>query len=254
MGTLLNLTPMETAQQTAELYVGYNGKDYRMTVATLLALVTKTSLGLDKINNTADLDKPISIRTTQALAAKADKDSVPSIEAFNAVVTSIQGFVSLDTLNASIKTVTDALVNYSTKAELAAKIEQALLPVNQALTALAQSTDARFATVNTTLTSLSSSVANAASQSYVTQAVAASESRTGQAITGLSNSTNESLSTMSTRLNSINQTLSAFSTALDAKAAKAHMHTASNIEDLEAFVTSLISSTGGEIRLGLLEW
>ena len=46
-------------------------KNRNATIQTILALVTKTSLGLGNVNNTSDLNKPISTATAAALNGKA---------------------------------------------------------------------------------------------------------------------------------------------------------------------------------------
>lgn len=66
---LLNPAP------TAEIPASENGKTYRIKLQDIgrLSGITKASLGLDKVDNTADVDKPVSKTQALALAGKADK-------------------------------------------------------------------------------------------------------------------------------------------------------------------------------------
>lgn len=50
--------------------------DYRISLNSLTGLVTKTKLGLDQVDNTSDLNKPVSTATQTALGLKADNTSV----------------------------------------------------------------------------------------------------------------------------------------------------------------------------------
>ena len=76
MPNLLTRTLLEDPSDLCQLYVVLDGKDYRTTFATLLRLVTKATVGLDRVNNTSDTEKPISSQQQNALDLKADKDSV----------------------------------------------------------------------------------------------------------------------------------------------------------------------------------
>lgn len=57
--------------------------------------LNKQSVGLDKVDNTSDLDKPISLQTKQSLDLKADSKGVFSFNLFNQA-TSQLGFVTSD--------------------------------------------------------------------------------------------------------------------------------------------------------------
>lgn len=60
-----------------ELFVlAYQGKSYAVTVDEVLTRINRISLGLDKVDNTSDLDKPISLDVQDALEAKANKDEL----------------------------------------------------------------------------------------------------------------------------------------------------------------------------------
>jgi hypothetical protein len=48
------------------------GGNYKVRISHIVELVTKASIGLDRVDNTTDLEKPISNATTQALLGKAN--------------------------------------------------------------------------------------------------------------------------------------------------------------------------------------
>jgi hypothetical protein len=62
---LLNPTGLEQTVVVAD------GRNHRLTLNTIKSLVTKTDLGLDKVNNTSDIEKPISALVALALGGKA---------------------------------------------------------------------------------------------------------------------------------------------------------------------------------------
>lgn len=58
--------------------VVYRGANYAVTIEELLSLLTKAALGLDKVDNVADVDKPLSTVVIQALLSKSDSTHVHS--------------------------------------------------------------------------------------------------------------------------------------------------------------------------------
>lgn len=70
--TELDLPPELTGEEMIAVAIG--GKNYRVALNNLRVLfpvVTKSSLGLDQVDNTSDMDKPISTLVKQALEGKA---------------------------------------------------------------------------------------------------------------------------------------------------------------------------------------
>lgn len=78
-----------------------------------IAMVTKDSLGLDKVDNTADMDKPVSTLTQTALDAKADKSTVNTLEDSLTMATSdIEGLeTTTQSLTTQVDTLNQAIVN-----------------------------------------------------------------------------------------------------------------------------------------------
>lgn len=69
MNNLLSKNILASLPGNAWLYVVNQGGDFRIQASQLAGLVSKTSLGLDRVDNTRDLEKPISTQTQTALQA-----------------------------------------------------------------------------------------------------------------------------------------------------------------------------------------
>lgn len=82
-------------------------------IVPAIAMVTKDSLGLDKVDNTADMDKPVSTLTQTALDAKADKSTVNTLEDSLTMATSdIEGLeTTTQSLTTQVNTLNQAIVN-----------------------------------------------------------------------------------------------------------------------------------------------
>lgn len=50
------------------------GKNYKLSISDILELLTGADIGLDRVDNTSDLEKPISLATEQELNKKFDKE------------------------------------------------------------------------------------------------------------------------------------------------------------------------------------
>lgn len=66
----LTLLPTPTGNEAVPVQSG--GSNYRVTLTSIAALVTKQSLGLENVSNTSDADKPVSTAQAQALQGKAN--------------------------------------------------------------------------------------------------------------------------------------------------------------------------------------
>lgn len=134
---LLTRQVMDTPAEGSWMYVVYDGRDYRLSLAMLLSLVTKQRLGLDRVDNTADIDKPISTLTQQALDAKADRDSVVSLEAFNQLANEFQNYMTSEQINELLNEINQALQNKENTGVIDQKIEDQLssvrITINQIL-------------------------------------------------------------------------------------------------------------------------
>lgn len=73
--------------------VAYNGSNYSIRVTDLIRSITKASFGLDKVNNTADIDKPVSTAVSQALAQKAPFNHTHD---FSSIVQDVLGSLSIE--------------------------------------------------------------------------------------------------------------------------------------------------------------
>lgn len=62
-----------------EIYISKEGGDYKSKIRRISQLVSKAGIGLDKVDNTADLDKPVSNATLEALARKSDTNHTHQI-------------------------------------------------------------------------------------------------------------------------------------------------------------------------------
>jgi hypothetical protein len=69
VGGLVNLPVFSN---DALVPVFYGGVTYKVTMGDILSKVTKATIGLPNVNNTSDLEKPISVATQTALDGKAD--------------------------------------------------------------------------------------------------------------------------------------------------------------------------------------
>ena len=135
MSNLLTKDPLEIASLDAQVYVVHQDKDWRMTLGTLIALVTKATLGLDKVDNTSDAEKPISTAQEEALFLKADKDSVPTLQAFELLAGTLQHYVTTEQLTEAIAAVNEAMQPFLNQQQVASLVDQALGPIVQSLQA-----------------------------------------------------------------------------------------------------------------------
>ena len=130
---LLTRTLATAADDSMQLYVVYNGRDYRVLLSTLLSLITKTRLGLENVNNTSDLDKPISTATQQALLQKVDAADVVSREEWNLFVQQFGNVVSLETLTQAVDSLQLAIQSKASIQDVQTANNVALQPITNAL-------------------------------------------------------------------------------------------------------------------------
>ncbi len=137
--TLLSLDELLSLDGTGSFWVVYRNKDYRVTYETLLKSIDKAALGLDKVDNTSDAEKPVSLPQQQALDLKMNKADALGIEALDnykqevdqrftslseAIDIALQGYIATGTFN-----------NYATA------VNQALDTIDQKLLALETASD-----------------------------------------------------------------------------------------------------------------
>lgn len=254
MSNLLSLTPLTTVQEVAEVYVVYNNQDYRMSLATLVSLVTKARLGLDRVDNTSDLEKPASQQVAAALASKANADEVPTLEAFTALSASIQNFVTQDQLNTAISQISQALQSKLDQTQLDAALATALAPITQDM----QQVTGTLSNHGDRITALEQGGGGGGTggitQAELDAAIAGANQYTDQTVSALSNGVNQQFLTFSQQLSIINQTLSAFSTALSNKADKDHSHNLSQITGAAEFIQNYLDNAGVVIAIPVGDW
>lgn len=159
---LLTRTLATAADDSMQLYVVYNGRDYRILLSTLLSLITKTRLGLENVNNTSDLDKPISTATQQALLGKVDATAVVSREEWNLFVQQFGNVVSLEVLTQAVDALQLAIQSKASMQDVQVLVNEALSPITTALSSLQSSVDSLTLQMNSYATKVELSTAIAA--------------------------------------------------------------------------------------------
>lgn len=67
------LKALTTVTGDEEFPLAYQGVTYKLPLSRIAQLVSVGGLGLDRIDNTSDMDKPVSTATAAALSTKADQ-------------------------------------------------------------------------------------------------------------------------------------------------------------------------------------
>lgn len=83
------LVPANAVTSAYVVPVFYGGTTYKATVGDILALVTKTGIGLGNVDNTSDINKPLSSAVQAALATKADANHTHAITQVNGLVVAL---------------------------------------------------------------------------------------------------------------------------------------------------------------------
>lgn len=100
------------------LLLAYDGQNYKVTIRELLdqvPLPTLAALGLDQVDNTSDLDKPLSTAVMQALNNKADRVHRHSTADIDGLTDTLQRKADITTVN---QTIQDLLVTVALKGDL----------------------------------------------------------------------------------------------------------------------------------------
>lgn len=78
------MTPLQTVPGTAEVPVVVGVSNFRASIANILKNVTKATVGLEKVENLAPSEMPVSTLQQQALDKKLDKDAkIPQSQVIN---------------------------------------------------------------------------------------------------------------------------------------------------------------------------
>lgn len=130
---LLTRTLATAPRDEMQLYVVYNGRDYRIQLDTLLSLITKARLGIELVDNVPDMNKPISTAMANALQSKANADSVVTKAEWELFIQQFSGMMTPAELDAIIQNLQAAISSKTTAQETATAINTALAPVSLAL-------------------------------------------------------------------------------------------------------------------------
>lgn len=70
----LDALPNVAVPSEVMLPVAYAGTTYKMPASQIAGMVSKESLGLDRVDNTSDQEKPVSTKVATALNQKAERN------------------------------------------------------------------------------------------------------------------------------------------------------------------------------------
>lgn len=239
---LLQLDELGQAYDSSQLYVVHDGQDYRISLETLLSLITKTRIGLGNVDNTKDIDKPISNPTQQAIT-EAISDLVGRAE-FDALMQSIQTSVDRETLDTAIANINLTLNTKLNQDQVLALISQALMPVNQGLVLLGDS-------LNNALVRIASLEARASiTQDQLNVAIATVNESVDLKLLNVSQTLNSSIQILSQSVDSrillLTQSVNSLSIALENKADRDHLHSVTHIENFELEVRRIAAEYVGD--------
>jgi len=111
------------------LLLAYNGENYKVTIKQLLDAVplpTLAALGLDRVDNTSDLDKPLSTAIINALNNKAAAIHRHSVADIDGLTEALQAKVDIATVNQTIGDLISTLSSKTDLADLQTSIQTAL--------------------------------------------------------------------------------------------------------------------------------
>lgn len=80
------------------VYLVQDNAEYQLTLATLLSILQASDVGLSKVDNTTDAEKPVSQLQQQALDAKAEKNHGHVISNIEGLADALSKFVPLEVL------------------------------------------------------------------------------------------------------------------------------------------------------------
>lgn len=132
---------LDTAPDTGYLYIVHQNTDYRIALATIFAAITSHRAGLENVDNTSDINKPVSILQQAALDLKANTSEVVSQAIFDQLVLSLSGYVTQSQLDAILASLNLAISGKEDKAAVTAAISNAVTPLANALIVVNQRLD-----------------------------------------------------------------------------------------------------------------
>lgn len=249
---LLELPELGEAFGSSQLYVVHNGTDYRTSVETLLSLITLRSLGLDKVDNTSDMEKPISTATLEALNQKANISDIVGREELDGIIQQLQTMVTQEQLNTAISSITTALNSKLNQEQVELLIMHALAPITQGLTTIASSLEETIRRVGAL------EARDSVTQAQLTAAIQDVEQDTDLKIQALSSQVNGSIANLSQstdlRLQNLVLMVNNINLALEGKAPLDHQHYFTDIVNFEGEVRRITGEYIGAIGLGEEQW
>jgi hypothetical protein len=96
------LAPLATLTGAEYVPVAINGENKGFFVSKIKEYITKVDIGLDRVNNTNDLEKPISTATGIALAGKASSTHSHGLSDVSGLISSLNG--KADTVHRHVAT------------------------------------------------------------------------------------------------------------------------------------------------------
>lgn len=266
------LSEISNAHLASKLYVVYDNKDYQATLAALLSLVTKESVGLGNVDNTSDQDKPISQKTQQALAQKADIESTATKQELEALAQELEDLVSIETLNQAISSLSQAISQKVDGQQLSNAIANAVSPINQAIAGIQDRLSSIEQTLsggvvseqqlNTAVSSLEQLIAQVNSQQNQSKATKTELSQgldqlrteLNQSISSLSNSTTQNFASVQQSISSLQTTIGQMAIELNEKLDKENFLTPDVIDVINQAVQDEIGDGVGFVRVGDAQW
>lgn len=248
---ILDLEELEVPYESGQLYIVHNSRDFRISVLTLLSLISKEKVGLDKVDNTADKDKPVSDPTRQAIDESIS--GVIGREEFDNFVERVQGNVTQEALDQVIARIMLVLDSKLDQAQTTNMIALALTPIQDEIMLLGQSMENALQRV----AALESS--NFVTQTQLNSAVSSVGAATDQKVNSLrvelSNVIGLLSQSVDARILLITQNINAINASLANKSDRNHQHNTDSIVDFEVEVKRLIEESGRlDILLGRIEW
>lgn len=217
---------LDTAPDTGYLYIVHQNTDYRIALATIFAAITNHRFGLENVDNTADINKPISLLQQAALDLKANTSDIVSRTLFDQLVVSLSEYVTQVQLDSILASLNLAISSKEDKSAVTLAISAAITPLSNALIMVNQRLDVLE------LNSGSNGVTSADLSQAITQLHLAITQETNMRVLELTEP-------LSLAINAQISEFNAFKIAAEARM--------TNIENI-------INQGGSNISIGPLEW
>lgn len=111
------LDEITTLTGNEEIPVAYQGNNFKFKVFKIKELITKNDVGLDNVDNTADLFKPISNAVQGALNGKANTVHTHELSQVNGLPAALSSKAEIDH-NHAVSEITDLQITLDTKSDI----------------------------------------------------------------------------------------------------------------------------------------